>query len=110
MKSLAKLLASTASILLLCAFSSTKVEFDSVAVHAGAETGQVSGILSRPEGKGPFPAVVLLHTCGGMTETLSQFWPRYLAQLGYASLAVDSLGPRGMKNCRQSSRARRGYE
>src|SRR6185503_14860151 len=43
------------------------------------------------------------HTCGGPTETTTRFWPRYLAQLGYASLAVDTLSPRGMKNCRKTS-------
>lgn len=102
-----RVLASIASVLMLCGFSSSNVQFDSIAVHEKAETGRVTGVLSRPEGAGPFPAVVLLHTCGGLTETVSQFWPRYLAQLGYASLAVDSLGPRGMKNCRQSSRTRR---
>lgn len=100
----ARLIGAVASVALLCGFSSSNVQFDSIAVHDKAETGRVTGVLSRPEGKGPFPAVVLLHTCGGLTETMSQFWPRYLAQLGYASLAVDSLTSRGMTNCRRSSR------
>ena len=104
MRRLARVLAGLAPVLLLCGFSSSNVQFDSIAVHDKAETGQVTGVLSRPEGKGPFPAVVMLHTCGGLTETMSQFWPRYLAGLGYASLAVDTLSPRGMKNCRKTSR------
>jgi dienelactone hydrolase len=89
--------------LLLTGFSSSPVKFESLPVFADSPSGIVSGTLSRPEGKGPFPAVVLLHTCGGITETVAQFWPRYLARLGYASLAVDSLSPRGFRNCRRTS-------
>jgi dienelactone hydrolase len=63
-------------------------------------------VLSRPEGKGPFPAVVLLHTCGELTETMTRFWPNYLAQLEYVSLAVDTLTPRGMRNCRAPGHTR----
>ena len=32
---------------------------------ATAGTLQLSGILTAPEGEGPFPAVVLLHVCAG---------------------------------------------
>jgi dienelactone hydrolase len=53
------------------------------------------GYLARPDGPGPFPAVVVLHGCAG-------FFPGYatiaddLKSAGYAALAVDSLGPRGI--------------
>lgn len=106
MRGLSRLPTIAAAVLLLSGFSS-EVKFDSMPVFSGSPAGQVSGILSRPEGKGPFPAVVLLHTCAGMTDTVAQFWPRYLAQLGYVSLAVDSLSPRGFRSCRKTSYSRR---
>ena len=50
--------------------------------------------LHRPDGDGPFAAVVLLHWCGGLTST-NHWWADTLRSWGYVSLLVDSLGPRG---------------
>jgi dienelactone hydrolase len=51
------------------------------------------GYLTRPDGAGPFPAVVVLHGCpgffGGYAEIADQ-----LKSWGYVALAVDSLGSR----------------
>ncbi len=64
-----------------------------------AEPERLSGYLARPDGAGPFPAVVVLHGCSG-------FLPRYAAiaddlkSEGYVALAVDSFGPRGIERCR----------
>lgn len=62
--------------------------------HAVALRGQ----LAKPEGPGPFPAVVLLHGCGGLSLGLPQLqgaagW--YRAR-GFVTLILDSLGPRGV--------------
>jgi dienelactone hydrolase len=72
------------------------------AAHAGAliEFANVSdqakpprllGYLARPDGGGPFPAVVVLHGCrgffGGSVEIVDQ-----LKSWGYVALAVDSFG------------------
>ena len=62
-----------------------------------AET--VSGLFSKPEGQGPFPAVVLLLTCGGVRSHVSEDWPRFLAANGYAALTVDTFGSRGAGRC-----------
>ena len=50
----------------------------------------------RPSGPGPFPAVVLLHGCEGVSEN-SRRWARWLQALGYVALVVDSWTPRGYK-------------
>ena len=70
--------------------------------------GDLSGTLGqtavlRPrEGPGPFPAVVLLHTCGGVQPHLFD-WARRLTQAGYVALILDSNGPRGVgQNCQGS--------
>lgn len=60
---------------------------------------EVSGILKKPKGKGPFPAVVLLHTCGGLQPHVTHDWPEFLNGLGYVTLTVDSFGPRGLGSC-----------
>ncbi len=59
----------------------------------------VRGILRKPPGQGPFPAVVLLHTCGGLRAHVSEHWPDFLSAQGYAALAVDSFGSRGLGPC-----------
>lgn len=52
----------------------------------------VIGVLSKPEGTGPFPAVVLLHACGGISDHETSYWPRIFSRWGYVTLAVDSHG------------------
>jgi dienelactone hydrolase len=56
------------------------------------------GYLRRPEGAGPFPAVVLLHGCNGSPEAIDQNWGVTVSSWGYVTLALDSFGPRGLKN------------
>lgn len=50
--------------------------------------------LTKPQGEGPFPAVVLLHGCGGMTSSCPHQWVQRLVRWGYVSMQVDSLTPR----------------
>ena len=59
----------------------------------------VSGLLSKPDGNGPFPAVVLLHSCGGFTSHVTRDWPDYFAGIGYVTLSVDTFGTRGYQRC-----------
>ena len=62
-----------------------------------AET--VSGLLFKPEGRGPFPAVVILHSCGGFTSHVTNDWPSYLTGLDYVVLSVNTFGSRGYVRC-----------
>ncbi len=52
------------------------------------------GFLAKPLGDGPFPAVVLMHGCGGISEW-DEVWTNRLVAWGYVVLDVDSLEPRG---------------
>jgi dienelactone hydrolase len=57
------------------------------------------GEFYRAPGNGPFPAVVLLHGCDGrLPATLEQREAEKLVALGYAVMAVDSFGPRGVRD------------
>jgi dienelactone hydrolase len=53
--------------------------------------------LRKPAGDGPFPAVVMLHGCGGPSSKLDP-WEERLINMGYVTLRVDSFGPRGESN------------
>jgi dienelactone hydrolase len=64
-----------------------------------AEAGQsdtIEGYLTKPRGAGPFPAVVLLHTCLGLPEARAEIGGR-VAGWGYAALFVDDFATRGLK-------------
>lgn len=51
--------------------------------------------LLRPEGDGPFPAVVVLHGCRGI-RSKDMRWAERLREQGYVALVVDSLTGRGL--------------
>jgi dienelactone hydrolase len=56
-------------------------------------------VLLKPAGNGPFPALVVYHSCGGVRGEIFDWAKRAVAE-GYVALVIDSLGPRGLKtNC-----------
>jgi dienelactone hydrolase len=54
--------------------------------------------LSKPDGSGPFPAVVYLHGCSGLTAYARTSTAEQMTSWGYVSLVVDSFATRGIKN------------
>jgi dienelactone hydrolase len=76
------------------------VEFPALKDFEG-EPVQLSALQYRPRGAGTFPALVLLHGCGGMYAPSGNITPSYrrwaerLAEDGYVALLVDSFNPRG---------------
>jgi dienelactone hydrolase len=50
---------------------------------------RVFGYFAKPEGKGPFPGVVLVHGGGGKAF---REWAEHWAKRGYAALAMDLAG------------------
>lgn len=68
-------------------------------------------MLYRPEGSGPFPAVVALHDCGGLNQrpnTEAQLYSKWAEKLVADSFVVlfpDSFGSRGLgSQCREHHR------
>jgi len=55
----------------------------------------IRGRLARPSGRGPFPAVELLHSCLGMAENLGAY-EHALTGAGYVTLFVDDFTDRGL--------------
>jgi dienelactone hydrolase len=56
----------------------------------------IQAYLTRPKGAGPFPAVVLLHTCLGLPAERASLGAR-IASWGYVTLFVDDFSTRGLK-------------
>jgi dienelactone hydrolase len=52
---------------------------------------------TRPPGRGPFPATVLMHGCHGVSASTHR-WADWLRTLGYVALVVDSWAPRGIRD------------
>jgi dienelactone hydrolase len=64
-------------------------------VHFKSGNATLVGYLAQPRGKGPFPAVVLLHGGGFHAQMLT--WADRLSRWGYVALSVDSFSPRGLQ-------------
>jgi len=61
----------------------------------------IVGYLTKPQGDGPFPAIVHLHGCSGLPKAFKEGtdkgqWSEQLAAWGYAVLVVDSFTTRGI--------------
>jgi dienelactone hydrolase len=67
----------------------------------------IEGYLSKPDGSGPFPAVVYLHGCGGLSESTRHRIAELMTGWGYVVLAVDSFATRGIKQSCDQMRANR---
>ena len=63
----------------------------------GAPATTIEGYLSKPDGSGPFAAVVYLHGCSGLSESTRKRIAELMTEWGYVSLAVDSFATRGIK-------------
>lgn len=51
--------------------------------------------LMKPEGNGPFPAIVFTHQCRGLNPAMLAH-AKEAVRRGYVALLTDSLGPRGV--------------
>jgi dienelactone hydrolase len=60
------------------------------------QPGIIEADLSLPPGGGRTPAVIVLHSCAGITPSIAD-WVHALHGMGYAALVVDSFGGRGVK-------------
>jgi len=62
---------------------------------APAAPVRIAGELRFPEGKGPFPAIVLAHGCAGNLR-VEPIWGPVLRSWGYATFVIDSFRARGI--------------
>src|SRR3989442_13693417 len=87
--------------LIAAACASSTVRFPNA---TPATSREVPARLYTPSGTGPFPAVVLLHGCHGVSASTRQ-WARWFRDRGYVALVVDSWAARGLtEGCSPASR------
>lgn len=78
-----------------------KIKFSSKIKPTDNKPFEIDGYLFRPRGKGPFPAIVAMHGCGGLFGKPGKLskrhydWAVRLTNLGYVVLFPDSFTPRG---------------
>lgn len=75
------------------------LSFDAETKSLGAFSSLGNSVF-KPEGGGPFPAVLVVHSCGGVgTPALRERAKEFLAA-GYLILMLDSFQPRNQRDCR----------
>ena len=84
-----------AALLLSLGASRARADGHGVAVTSPAPA-TLTAELYTPRGTGPFPAVILLHGCGGVGPNVKE-WAVWLRHEGYAAFVLDSFGGRGLK-------------
>ena len=72
---------------------------------------QIPAEIAKPDGAGPFPAVVIMHDCSGLGPRSSGApgrWARELVGRGYVVIMPDSFTTRGFPHgvCTDASRSR----
>jgi carboxymethylenebutenolidase len=72
--------------LLLMSFSMFAAEGKQVTYSSGND--KVQGMLYTPSGKGPFPAIIVIHEWWGLNDWVKEQASK-LAEQGYVALAVD---------------------
>jgi dienelactone hydrolase len=81
-------------------------------VEIAAADGALKAVLLKPDGAGPFPAIVALHGCNGLGTRIALLgrrerdWGRRWLDAGYAVLFPDSFGSRGAgQQCTERGRS-----
>src|SRR2546426_528295 len=99
-----------AAVLGGCAGATSELSIATTSATGAAE--RIPSTLDKPEGPGPFAAVVIMHDCSGLGPRSSgapDRWAKELVGRGYVTLAPDSFTTRGYPDgvCTDSS-PRRG--
>jgi dienelactone hydrolase len=96
---------------LAASFPAAAAPVASQAVEIPEGSATLHAQLFKPEGNGPFPTVIALHSCGGLAGHSEPVLPRYrdwaeqLLRDGKAVLLPDSFGSRGLgPQCRAHER------
>ncbi len=84
--------AAIAVLVLLTGCAASLATFENATPGAALRVPMVE---ARPSGAGPFPAVVLMHGCHGVSASTHE-WARWFRDSGYVAIVVDSWRPRGI--------------
>src|SRR5437870_12106222 len=82
-----------------CSVTTSSLSITTTATSGASE--QIPASLLKPDGPGPFPAVVIMHDCSGLGARSSgapNRWGRELVGRGYVIISPDSFITRGHAN------------
>ena len=85
-------------VLLLCLGANAEEKLSLAVTAANGSVEQIPATAFRPDGTGPFPAVVIMHDCSGLGRGSSGAparWARELVARGYYVFIPDSFSTRG---------------
>jgi dienelactone hydrolase len=102
---------SHAVLLVAAAFIAGCAGGPTIATTAGGLADRIPIAVQKPDGPGPFPAIVIAHDCSGLGPRSSGAparWARELVGRGYVILLPDSFGTRGFPDgvCTDASPSR----
>jgi dienelactone hydrolase len=100
------------SLVLLAACAATGSGLSIVTTTPDGTEERIPSSLVKPEGPGPFPAIVMMHDCSGLglhSSGAPERWARELVAHGYVVIIPDSFTTRGFPDgvCTDSSRGPR---
>jgi dienelactone hydrolase len=84
--------------LLVTSWSARSADPESISFQSLSSDTQIPATLLKPDGAGPFPAVVIVHDCSGLGPHSSgapMRWGKELLAQGYVVIIPDSFTPRG---------------
>jgi len=87
-----------ALILAVAGFDARGAMRSAVTFTSAGSSTEIPATLIKPDGEGPFPAVVIMHDCSGLGPRSSGAparWADVLVTQGYVVLIPDSFAPRG---------------
>ncbi len=71
-----------------------QVKFPTAILPGITDKATLTASVYKPEGPGPFPAIILLHDSGGLSNKDTAYAKKLVAW-GYVAIVPDSFGPRG---------------
>jgi dienelactone hydrolase len=87
-----------------CAEAGENVRYPNVVLPgSNVEPTTVPAEIYRPPGNGPFPAIIILHGCGGR-DAHHKLWAQRVVSWGYVAVVMDSFSSRGFGNiCKRAT-------
>jgi dienelactone hydrolase len=86
----------TVAMIATYAIAIERVSFKGTDKDKNGSALELRGRLIKPDGNGPFPAVVLLHECVGISLDVEGAFAEKLSSWGYVTFQIDSFIPRAI--------------
>jgi dienelactone hydrolase len=89
-------IATLAALIFLAPVRAEQSSVEAVEIPVSPLPFVLNGSLRRPDGEGPFPAIILLPACGRLAGSVDQVWGQALLSWGFVTLTLDVFTPRGI--------------